>query len=281
MAPEQEIFDVSGPLHLLNSLDWRNIHHQRSIAASLVHGVYVLEKDRQRRSFRHEHDTHAPPWWERFHFNLNCELVDDKDLSYFGAIYELKYEHPYAPKYVIAFRGTIKRSQTIFEDMKLNFKFVYGHPEESSRFNKAYEAVLNTVDLAGAANVWLAGHSLGATIAMLTGEKLAKCGFPLETYLFNPPFKLVLIEKLIKNQTSGVVNLFVNRSDPICSLYIGYFKLRVRIISLGSRAKLWVNRSLTENLSLTENRSLIDRLKKAHEIHQWWQELSEGSIIQI
>ncbi|KAL8232127.1 hypothetical protein R6Q57_001905, partial [Mikania cordata] len=113
----------------------RNIYHRRSIAASLVHGVYVLEKDRQRRSIGHEHDTHAPPWWERFHFKFNRVLVDDNDLSYFGAIYELKYAHPYATKYVIAFRGTIKRSQTIFEDMKLNFKFVYGHPAESHRFH--------------------------------------------------------------------------------------------------------------------------------------------------
>ncbi|KAD4585893.1 hypothetical protein E3N88_23494 [Mikania micrantha] len=147
--------------------------------------------------------------------------------------------------------------------MKLNFKFVYGHPEESPRFHKAFDAVLNTVDLAGAANVWLAGHSLGASIAMLAGRKLAKCELYLETYLFNPPFNSVPIETLIKNQTlkrvvriwaslmkTGIAiimkrasedleedafimlsewkpNMFVNPKDPICSEYIGYFQHRV------------------------------------------------------
>ncbi|KAD4585892.1 hypothetical protein E3N88_23493 [Mikania micrantha] len=332
MAPEQEIFDVSGPLHLLNSFDWRNIYHRRSIAASLVHGVYILEKDRQRRSFGHEHDTHAPPWWERFHFNLNHVLVDDIDLSYFGAIYELKYAHPYAPKYVIAFRGTIKRFQTLYQDMKLNFKFVYGHPAESPRFHKAFDAVLNTVTMAGAANIWLAGHSLGASIAMLAGRKMAKCQFHLETYLFNPPFNSVPIENLIKNQTlkhvvrvsgslmkAGIATamkgrsedpeedpfimlsewipyVFVNPSDPICAEYIGYFQHRDKmvdigmgrveriaakdsIVSLGSRA---IGREseplhLLPTAYLTVNRSLSKGVKKAHKIHQWWQQDFEGS----
>ncbi|KAL8252005.1 hypothetical protein R6Q59_035698 [Mikania micrantha] len=236
-------------------------NHRKSVVASLVHGVYILEKDRQRRSI----GTYAPPWWERFHFRLNRVLVDDNDSSYFCAIYELKDAHQYAPKYVIAFRGTIKRFQTIFKDMKLNFKFVYGHPEESSRLNIAYEAVRNTVHLAGLANVWLAGHSLGASIAMLAGRKLAKSRLYLETYLFSPPFNSVLIENLIKNQTlkhvvriwasimkAGIAiimkrpsedleedafimlsewtpNMFVNPKDPICSEYIGYFQSVERI----------------------------------------------------
>ncbi|KAL8252008.1 hypothetical protein R6Q59_035701 [Mikania micrantha] len=265
MVADKEKFDVSGPVHLRNSWDWTDPNHRKSIVASLVHGVYILEKDRQRRS----NITYAPPWWERFHFQLYRVLDDDNDSSYFGAIYELQDAHQYAPKYVIAFRGTIKRFQNLYQDMKLNFKFVYGHPEESPRFNKAYEAVLNTVDLAGAANVWLAGHSLGASIAMLAGRKLAKCELYLETYLFNPPFNSVPIENLIKNRTLKHVvriwaslmkaematamrrrsedpeedafimlsewmpNLFVNPSDPICAEYIGYFKHRVNMDELG------------------------------------------------
>ncbi|KAD4585890.1 hypothetical protein E3N88_23491 [Mikania micrantha] len=155
------------------------------------------EKDRK----RNEHDTYAPPWWERFHFQLNRALVDDNDSSYFGAIYELKNAPPCAPKYVIAFRGTAKQFPTLFEDMKLNFKFVYGQPKESPRFQKAFEAVCETVTMTGAENVWLAGHSLGASIAMLAGRELAKRHFYLKTYLFNPPFNSVSIEYLIKNDT--------------------------------------------------------------------------------
>ncbi|KAD4585900.1 hypothetical protein E3N88_23501 [Mikania micrantha] len=123
---------------------------------------------------RNEHDTYAPPWWERFHFRLNRRLVDDNDSSYFGAIYELKNAPPCAPKYVIAFRGTIKRFQTIFEDMKLNFKFFFGHPKKRPRFQIAFKAVLEIVTMAGAENVWLAGHSLDASIAMLVGRELVK-----------------------------------------------------------------------------------------------------------
>ncbi|KAD4585901.1 hypothetical protein E3N88_23502 [Mikania micrantha] len=282
---ENQNFDVSGPVHLLNSLDCIG--------------------------------TYAPPWWERFHFRLNRVLVDDNDSSIFGAIYEFKDAHQYAPKYVIAFRGTIKRFQTLFQDMKLNFKFVYGHPAESPRFNKAYEAVLNTVDLAGAANVWLAGHSLGASIAMLAGRELAKSGSYLETYLFSPPFNSVPIENLIKNQTlkhvvriwaslmkAGIAtimnrpsedleedafimlskwksNMFVNPNDPICSEYIGYFQHRVNMDEIGLSSRAIGRESeplhLLPTANLTVNNSLTESVKKAHKIHQWWQEPFEGS----
>ncbi|KAD4585875.1 hypothetical protein E3N88_23476 [Mikania micrantha] len=255
-----------------------------------------MEKDRQRRSI----GTYAPPWWERFRFKLKRTLVDDNDSSYFGAIYELKDAHQYAPNYLIAFRGTIKRFQTIYEDMKLNFKFVYGHPEESPRFNKAYEAVWNTIDLAGAANVWLAGHSLGASIAMLAGRKLAKCQLYLET-LMKAGIAIImkcpsedLEEDAFIMLSEWKPNLFVNPSDPICAEYIGYFQHRVKmdeirmgdveriaakesIISLSSRA---IGRE-SEPLHLlpTANLTVNDRLsvKKAHKIDQWWQEPFEGS----
>ncbi|KAK9048538.1 hypothetical protein SSX86_032497 [Deinandra increscens subsp. villosa] len=277
MASPREVFDVSGPLHLLTSLDWRNTFHRRSIAASLVQGVYILERDRQRGSIGHELHAHASPWWDRFQFQLNHVLVDETDLSYFGAIYELKYAHPFfyqstphPPRFVIAFRGTITRSLTRSEDMKLNFKCVFDKLEESSRFCTAFEAVSNTVTMAGAANVWLAGHSLGASIAMLAGRTMAKSRFQLETYLFNPPFISVPIEKMIRSQTlkhgvriagsfvtAGIATamrrreredpkedpfvvlsewtpyLFVNPSDPICAEYIGYFQHRDKMERIG------------------------------------------------
>ncbi|KAA8520958.1 hypothetical protein F0562_011631 [Nyssa sinensis] len=67
MASERENFNQSGPLHLIN-VDWRNEDHRRSIAASLVQGVYVLERDRQEN--RQGSQALAPPWWEFFHFRL-------------------------------------------------------------------------------------------------------------------------------------------------------------------------------------------------------------------
>ncbi|KAF5766837.1 putative fungal lipase-like domain, alpha/Beta hydrolase [Helianthus annuus] len=276
MASQPELFDVSGPLHLLTSFDWRNTFHRRSLAASLVQGVYSLERDRQRVKME-QHEAHASPWWERFHFQLNHVLVDDTDLSYFGAIYELKYAHPcfyqstpYPPRYVIAFRGTLITSLTRYEDMKLNMRCVFAKLYESLRFRKAFEAVWNTVIAIGPANVWIAGHSLGASIAMLVGKNMAKSRYHLETYLFNPPFISVLpIEQMIKNETlkdgvriagsfmtAGIATamnihrddseedlftllsewtpyVYVNPSDPICSEFIGYFQHREKMDEMG------------------------------------------------
>ncbi|KAJ0458324.1 hypothetical protein HanIR_Chr15g0783751 [Helianthus annuus] len=140
MATQPEIFDVLGPLHLLTSFDWRRSSHRRSLVASLVQGVYSLEHDRQRGCVlnMNQHEAHASPWWERFHFQLNNVLVDNSDLSYFGAIYELKYAHPcfyqsspHPPRYVIAFRGTLITNFTRYEDMKLNMRCMFAKLYES------------------------------------------------------------------------------------------------------------------------------------------------------
>nr|XP_043618089.1 GDSL esterase/lipase At4g10955-like [Erigeron canadensis]XP_043618090.1 GDSL esterase/lipase At4g10955-like [Erigeron canadensis] len=269
MDTPREIFDVSGPLHLLTSLDWRNTFHRRSLAASLVQGVYNLEHDRQGGSTAHHHYAPSSQWWERFHFQLNHVLVDESDLSFFGAIYELKYAHPcfyqsrpYPPRYVIAFRGTIIRFATQYEDMKLNMKCIFDKLENSPRFHTAIDALQNVVSNVGPEGVWLAGHSLGAAIAMLAGRHMAKSRCQLETYLFNPPFISVPVERLIRNETlkhgvriagslmtAGIATamklhdkdpeedpfnvlsewtpyVFVNPSDPICAEYIGYFQHR-------------------------------------------------------
>ncbi|KAL7583469.1 GDSL esterase/lipase At4g10955 [Lactuca sativa] len=274
MVSYGEIFDVSGPVHLLTSFDWRNTFHRRSLAASLVEGVYLLERDRQRGSI--QQDAHAPPWWERFQFQLNRVLVDDSDLSYFGAIFELKYAHPFfyqstphPPRYVVAFRGTILNSSSRSDDMKLNARCIFDTLEESSRFRTAFDAVWNTVAMVGAANVWIAGHSLGASIAMLAGRNMAKSRYQLETYLFNPPIISLPIEKIIPNETlkhgvrvagsfltagiAAAMNrrredpeedpfvvlsewtpyLFVNPSDTICAEYIGYFEHREKMEEMG------------------------------------------------
>nr|GEY13710.1 GDSL esterase/lipase At4g10955-like [Tanacetum cinerariifolium] len=332
MASPRDVFDESGPLHLLTSFDWRNTFHRRSLAASLVQGVYVLERDRQRGSVGAE--AHAPPWWERFNFQLNHVLVDDSDLSFFGAIYELKYAHPFfyqseprPPRYVIAFRGTIKESLTQSHDMKLNLKCLFDKLEQSPRFRTAFEAVSNTVSNVGATSVWLAGHSLGASIALLAGRNMAKSRFQLETYLFNPPFFSVPIEKIIQNETikhgiriagslmtAGIATvmkkhrgdkeedpfvvlsewtpyMFVNPSDPICAEYIGYFQHRDKMKDIGGEkiGRIATRHSIGSLISgamgrdsepshilptayMTVNLNPSEDFKKAHGIHQWWQQ---------
>ncbi|XP_065633923.1 GDSL esterase/lipase At4g10955-like [Quercus suber] len=200
MASAEEIFHLSGPIHL-TAIDWNNIYHRRSVAASLVKGVYMLENDR--RQNRHGPQALALPWWDFFHFKLDHMLIDDVDLSICGAIYEYKYPSPALniPQYVIAFRGTILESDTVSRDFKLNLQSILNNLHRSSRFQLAMHCVHNTVALSRGASVWLAGHSLGSAMALLVGKNMAKIGYFLETYLFNPPFLSLPIEGGFKNET--------------------------------------------------------------------------------
>lgn len=271
MVSEKDLFEVSGPVHL-TSVNWNCPHHQRSIAASLVQGAYVLERDRQQN--HHGPEARAPAWWENFHFQLIRKLVDVDDLSIFGAIYEFK--PPYSiqnssngnsPKFVIAFRGTITKKESLSQDLKLDFLFLRNGLDGTPRFEIAMQAVRNLVS-AGSQNVWLAGHSLGSAIATLAGKNMAKTGIRLRTFLFNPPFVSAPLERIkdkkVKqgiriassfitaglavavrghnNRSEGsfamlaswVPNLFVNPEDHICSEYIGYFEHRKRMEEIGA-----------------------------------------------
>ncbi|KAK1364624.1 Fungal lipase-like domain containing protein [Heracleum sosnowskyi] len=269
MAFRQLEFKHSGPT-LLTATNWNNIQHRRSIAACLVQGVYILEEDRQ--DHRTLHHALAPPWWNSFNFELLPQvLIDDSDSSIFGAIY--KFESPLntSCKYVVAFRGTLIKWGTVKQDITLNLHYIFSQHKlpNSSRFAKALIAVKTLVDDAGAANVWLAGHSLGSLIALLVGRNMVKMGFLVETYLFNPPFASLsrLVERIIKKQISkfmariigdviraGILSLgqasqvdnpfiklaswtphlFVNPDDLICSHYIPYFEQRKTMVSIGA-----------------------------------------------
>ncbi|KAI3458013.1 hypothetical protein Pfo_014676 [Paulownia fortunei] len=212
MGSERENFGLTGP-SFLTAVDWNNSNHRRSIAASLVQGVYVLERDRQQN--RQGPQALAPPWWEFFNFRLNQVLVDDHDLSYFGAIYEFPYPYPnYAgqrpPQYVIAFRGTINKSSSRAEDLKLNLNCMINNLQDSRRFHIGMESARSIVSRAGPGNVWLTGHSIGSSTALLIGRNMAEnMGAHLETYLFNPPFTSPPIER-IKNEKVKLGLRFAN-----------------------------------------------------------------------
>ncbi|KAK9045153.1 hypothetical protein V6N11_059042 [Hibiscus sabdariffa] len=194
----RQIFCLSGPLHL-TSVDWNNFHDRRSVAASLVQGVYILERDRQEN--RTDPVAHAPPWWEFFNFQLVHILVDDVDNSIFGAIYEFKFSNfnhnhsaQKSPHYVVAFRGTINKSNTRSRDLKLDFLCVRNRLHESSRFQQAMQAVESIFAVAENSRIWLTGHSLGSAISLLVGKNMTKMGYNVEAYLFNPPFLSAPVE---------------------------------------------------------------------------------------
>ncbi|KAI3854509.1 hypothetical protein MKX03_033416 [Papaver bracteatum] len=174
-----------------------------------------------------------------------------------------------APKYVIAFRGTSTRKDTFIGDMSCNANLFINKLHRRSRFRNAIQAVENMVSEKGADNIWLAGHSLGASVAMLAGKTMAKEGNFLESYLYNPPFIAAPIEfipsEIVRNGilvscslitlslaaalqddkerqqsedlfttlSPWVPNLFLHPADTICSGYIAYFEQREMLESWG------------------------------------------------
>ncbi|KAL9242936.1 hypothetical protein vseg_016891 [Gypsophila vaccaria] len=272
---DREDFISAGPSHL-NVVDWDNEHHRRSVAASLVSGVYILERDRQEN--RNSHQALAPTWWEFFNFRLARQLVDDADLSIFGAVfeYELKtsqsdHSNKGIPHYVIAFRGTLTEKYSVTRDIELDIHLVRHGLHNTTRTRIAIQAVRDVVASSENRNVWLAGHSLGAAMAILAGKEMAITGKFLESFFFNPPFFSAPLEGIkdervkhgiriagsvitaglafamsVKNPqqksrsvetfsalTSWIPNLYVHPADHICSEYIGYFKHRAKMEQLG------------------------------------------------
>ncbi|KAG0449342.1 hypothetical protein HPP92_027382 [Vanilla planifolia] len=275
ITSDKDVFEISGPTYL-TSLNWNSTHHQRSVAACLVQAVYILERDRQENLEGKE--ALAPAWWEAFHFELTRKLVDDADFSIFGAIFE--YKPPVsilssslanAPRFVIAFRGTLNKAASVNRDLTLDLHLIQNALHQTSRFEIAMQAVRNLVSAVGSSNIWLSGHSLGSAVASLAGRNMAKMGIFLNTFLFNPPFFSAPIERIkdknvkqgiriatslvtaglsfalkskqqVRSTTaedtfailsSWIPNLFVNPSDHICSEYIGYFEHRRNMENMG------------------------------------------------
>ncbi|CAJ2650748.1 unnamed protein product [Trifolium pratense] len=267
-------FYSSGPSHL-TYVNWDNEYHRKSVASSLVNGVYVLENDRQKQ--RKGPDSLACKWWEFFHFKLLDTLIDDVDSSIFGAIYEFKPQpsmcNNKSPRYVIAFRGTTIKPESFLRDMELDLKILRHGLHLTSRAKIATEAVRKTVlDRVGGngSKIWLAGHSLGSSIALHAGKTMAKSGIFIESFLFNPPFPSAPIDQMINNEkvkhgirlvgsvvkvgfgitmnsdkrksayqsfsglSAWIPHLFVNPSDYICSEYVGYFEHRIEMEKNGA-----------------------------------------------
>ncbi|GAU12471.1 hypothetical protein TSUD_230040 [Trifolium subterraneum] len=206
MTTENDNFYLSGPSHL-TYVNWDDAYHRKTVAASLVNGVYVLEKDRQKQ--RQGPGSLAFPWWTFFHFELFHTLVDDVDSSIFGAIYEFKPPPSMwnntlhrSPCYVIAFRGTMIKLDSFLRDIELDLKILKHGLHGTSRSKIAIKNVRNMVDSVGSnsSNIWLAGHSLGSCIALHAGKTMAKSGIFIESFLFNPPFPSAPLDQIINSE---------------------------------------------------------------------------------
>lgn len=185
----------------IEDFNWNNKCHVISAIAYLVKAVYRL-------CLEHKESYYdALRWFDNlnFKFKLIYTLRDENDHSIFGAHFEYKGESlPYIPQFVIAFRGTILKRKTAKEDLELDGLCLVNRLHKSSRFQKAKNYIEHMVDLHGGERVWVAGHSLGAAIALLAGKEIAKkttdTSKRIEAYLFNPPFCSDLIMRWFKNE---------------------------------------------------------------------------------
>jgi hypothetical protein len=205
-------------------------------------------------------------------------------------------------------------------DMKLDLKIIKHRLHGTSRSKIATETVSNMVANVGGngSNIWLAGHSLGSGIALHVGKTMAKCGIFIESFLFNPPFPSINpLDQIIKSEkvkqvvrlgvsgirdVLGIVNpvkkssshdsfvalsawvpcLFVNKSDCICSEYIGHFEQRgsriekiatqnpIRSHFMSAFGKECEPLHLIPSTILTMNLTPQQNFIKAHRIDQWW-----------
>ncbi|KAJ4787467.1 alpha/beta-Hydrolases superfamily protein [Rhynchospora pubera] len=278
--PKKDSFEVSGPTHL-TSINWNCPNYQRSVAASLVQGVYVLERDRQKD--RKGSEALALSWYQHFHFKLIETLLDDKDSSIFGAVYEYSPMGPLsdlaphygsdAPSFILAFRGTLLTKKNIIRDIKLDLGIagiVKNRLGDDNRVKYGLEVLDKLVNTYGHQKIWLTGHSLGAAIAIILGKNMAMSNVFVKSFLFNPPYVSIPIEKtigstklkngirvfngflkagfvsLLKQEESTSSNdcfdmleswvpqLFVNHDDDICCEYIGYYERREKMKAIGA-----------------------------------------------
>lgn len=198
-----------------------------SVAASLVKAVYVLEMESSSGHVNQDMTAQgslASGWWVPFHFGLAELISDDRtgDGYIFGAVFEYRPElanverHPSAPTHVVAVRGTIikgiRNARDLYDDMRVIFND-FSKMRRNHRTQQTVESVLSFVqqfeirEHLRHGRVWFAGHSLGATCAMLVGKRVARerrlC---VPTFLFNPPHVSLLpaVSKLVPDKAKAI-----------------------------------------------------------------------------
>lgn len=169
------------------------------MASCLVQGVYAKERDRENN--RNGSESLATPWWKSFNFTLDESeiLYDAFDGSIYGAVFQnmINYENTpnsivVPPRYVIALRGTVPSDVSDWiHNSRIVLEKLHGGGKHMHVIRKIYSLVAKHGNTA----VWIAGHSLGAGLALLAGKDMAMSGLPVEAYIFNPPISLIPLEQ--------------------------------------------------------------------------------------
>ncbi|KAL1316810.1 hypothetical protein AAHE18_15G091900 [Arachis hypogaea] len=280
MASERESFDLSGPLYLTH-VDWDNPNHRKSVAASLVQGVYVLEKDRQER--REGTDALASPWGtitkaDSVSRDIELDMHFVRNGLHQTSRYEIAIQ---AVRNMIATVGdsgiwlaghslgsavSLLCGKTMAKSGNFIESFLFNPPYVSAPIERIKDKkVKHGLRIAGSV------ITAGLTLAVKAKQKKSLSSDPFAAF------------------SAWVPCLFVNPSDHICSEYIGYFEHRKKMeeIGAGSIERLATQNSLgcllmgafgkeSEPLHLIPSASVTVNLtpsrdfKEAHGIHQWW-----------
>jgi len=308
-------FDATGP---------KNIHAnspnvKRICMACLVNAAYILEIYRQRALG--PKPPAASAWSEPFNYKLKRLLLSPTDGSIFGAVFvwsyvsalrHFQFHRPSVfPAIVIVFRGTIFSPANIISDLRDDFHLILQQIHKVSRLDEALRVTKQMVRDYGAQNVCLAGHSLGAAIALKVGRIIAEEGLNVDTHLFNPPFfslisvndeQLGVFIHKIRECAAGRLtrgrkddahaqatfialqkwfpNLYINVYDPVACNYLYYFRARQSFTAHSSivNSVLYLlgrkpeAHHLLPSAHLFVNSTGSREFKVAHGLYQWWSE---------
>ncbi|KAK4387235.1 hypothetical protein Sango_2594100 [Sesamum angolense] len=269
------------------------------VMACFIQAVYLLELDRQEN--RTNQTALAPNWWMPFKYKLVQTLIDERDGSIFGAIFEwdraaaltdfVPVRPSGAPKAVLVFRGTLLKSSTIRRDIQDDLRFLaWESLKGSARFCSGLKALRSISDMYGSSKICIAGHSLGAGFALQVGRELAKDGIYVEAHLFNPPSvslssslknmgekageiwkrfrsRLHLTAETTPGSKQWVPHLYVNNSDYICYLYT--------VADRAEELKAEKENAKSTNTPCAAAKLYVlskekQKFLEAHGLQQWW-----------
>ncbi|CAA7408368.1 unnamed protein product [Spirodela intermedia] len=281
-------------------------NYKRVVIACFIQAAYLLEIDRQEK--RTGDGALAPKWWKPFKYKLAQALVDERDGSIYGALFEwdlaaaiseLIVARPGgAPRAVLALRGTLLTSPTIRRDLEDDLRFLgWESLRGSTRYGGALAALKSAVEKHGDGNVWVGGHSLGAGFALQVGKALAKQGAFVECHLFNPPS--ISLTAAVRNigdtaamvwrritsappvsgdapspsaelSRSWVPHLYVNQSDYICCLYTKFSRSNGDLGDDLGRTIIAEDPGGSAATRLFVASKGPKRFLEAHGLQQWW-----------
>jgi hypothetical protein len=198
----------------------RGILCLREVLSMLVHCVYFRDLDilgtwaawlcgyRNRRA-----ESYGKEHWE--HMDCTPFETDEAELKKLGLAFFLRKEpHPNtsAPRLAIVLRGTIPyKLRDLLPDLKIAAELL----QEDKRFRRCrdliWEVIQDFRNTHGGSNemICIAGHSLGAAIALKVGIELKTRETSIDTHLFNPPmltFASMLTWKFLPGKSSPIIN---------------------------------------------------------------------------